>query len=149
MLFNIDLRNKNVSEYHCSIMNNANVDTIKIYSPFKNYVDYSIYLKVESNNGEYVDKIAIEQGDISIEKDALVVKWTLGAVSTRFKEIDIQLQFEKDDEIAQSNIVSVVLNDTIDVSKGLKRLYPCVLERMESDIAELKREVEELKRKED
>lgn len=149
MLFNIDLRNKNVSEYHLSVVNNSNVDTVKIFSQFVNYQDYSIYLKVESDNGEYVDKIAIEQGDISIVKDALVVKWTLGEVSTRFKKINIQLQFEKDDEVAQSNIVSIVLNDTIDVNKGLKRLYPCVLTRLEQQVAELTREVEELKHKGD
>lgn len=149
MLFNIDLRNKNVSEYHLSVINNSKVDKVQIFSQFVNYADYSIYLKVESDNGEYIDKIAIEQSDVAIVKDALVVKWTLEEVSTRFKKVNIQLQFEKDDEVAQSRIVGVVLNDTIDVSKGLKRLYPHVLRELETKIAELKREVEELKHKED
>lgn len=149
MLFNIDLRNTNVSEYHCSVVNNANVDKIKIYSQFTEYVDYSIYLKVESDDGEYIDKIAIEQSDVSIEKDALVVKWTMGAISTRFKSINIQLQFEKDNDIAQSRIANIVLNDTINVAEGLERLYPDVLRRLETEVADLQREVNELKGSED
>ena len=144
MTFTIDLRNKNVSEYHSSVINNANVDVIKIFSQYTDYVDYSIYLKVESDDEEYIDKIAIEQGDISIVEDALVINWTLKEIATRFKKINIQLQFEKGEDIAQSRIVSVILNDTIDVSKGLKRLYPQVLTRIESELKDLDERVKAL-----
>ena len=144
MTFTIDLRNKNVSEYHLSVINNAKVDKIKFFSHFKDYADYSIYLKVESDDHEYIDKIAIEQGDISIVEDALVIDWTLSAISTRFKKIYVQLQFEKQGDIAQSRIVGIILNDTIDVDKGLKRLYPKVLERLEEEVKNLEERVTRL-----
>lgn len=116
-MFIIDLRNKSVSEYGFSVVNNSNVDVVHIYSHFTQYANNtSIYLKVRSVGRTYIDKIAIPSENISVEGDALVVKWTMGAVSTQCKKIEVQLQFEQgDDVIAQSRIVAISLSNTIDV----------------------------------
>ena len=138
IMFNIDIRNKNVSEYHLSVINNNDVDVVQIFSSFVQYIDFNVYLKVESDDKSYVDKIAIPSDKKSIEEDALLVEWTMGEISTRFKKIYIQLQFENDSGlVAQSGIVAIVLNDTIDVDKELKRLYPNVLRDLERRIKAL------------
>lgn len=140
-MFIIDLRNKLVSEYRCSVINNSNVDELHIYSHFTQYANYSIYLKVRSAGGDYVDKIAIASENIAIQDDALVVKWLMGAVSTQCKKIEIQLQFEQGETIvAQSRIVSVILGDTIDVSKEITPIYPDVLKHLQAQIDTLKAE---------
>lgn len=137
-MFNIDIRNKNVSEYHLSVINNNNVDVVQIFSSFVQYIDFNVYLKVESDDRSYVDKFAIPSEKKSIDEDALVVEWTMGEISTRFKKIFIQLQFENESGlVAQSSIVAIVLGDTIDVSKELERLYPNVLRDLEQRIKAL------------
>ena len=110
-MFIIDFRNKNVSEYRFSVMGNSNVDVVRFYSAFTQYAsNTSIYLKVESIEGDYVDKIEIASENISIEEDTLVCKWIMGAVSTQCKKLRLQLQFEKEgDIIAQTGIVNLTL----------------------------------------
>ena len=135
-MFIIDLRNKYVSDNHFSVVNNNNVDVVYIYSHFIQYANYSIYLKVRSADETFVDKIAIESENIRVEDDALIIKWTMGAISTQFKKINIQLQFEDDggNYIAQSRIVSIVLADTIDVDKEAEEIYPSVLTSLQNQI---------------
>lgn len=140
-MFIIDLRNKTVSEYRFSVINNSNVDEVHIYSHFVQYANYSVYLKVKSVGGDYVDKIAIGSENITTQGDALVVKWLMGAVSTHCKRIELQLQFEQgDDIIAQSRIVNVILADTIDVSKLIPPIYPDILKALQDQINVLKGE---------
>lgn len=145
-MFIIDLRNKNVSDYRFSVINNNDVDEVKIFSSFTQYSDYSIYLKVESDDKTYADKFAISQSDIETDDDALVVKWLMSRVFTQFKKIYIQLQFEdgNGDKIAQSRIVAITLNDTINVSGHIEILYPDVLRDLQRQIDELKARVDEL-----
>ena len=137
-MFIIDLRNALVSEYRFSVMDNENVDKVGIISQFTQYSDYSIYLKVESDDRTYVDKIAIANEDVSVEDGALVVKWTMGRVSTQCKQINLQLQFEKEIEgkqyTAQSRIVSLTLRDTINVDEEMSHVYPKILEDLRHDI---------------
>ena len=137
-MFIIDLRNALVSEYRFSVMDNENVDKVGIISQFTQYSDYSIYLKIESDDRTYVDKIAIANEDVSVEDGALVVKWTMGRVSTQCKQINLQLQFEKEIEgkqyTAQSRIVSLTLRDTINVDEEMSHVYPKILEDLRHDI---------------
>ena len=139
-MFIIDFRNKNVSKYGFSVMNNSNVDVVNFYSRFTKYAsNTSIYLKVRSNDDTYVDKIAIPSENVSVDEDALVVKWTMGEVSTQCKEIDLQLQFEKEGNIIdQTGIVSLKLADSIDVDELIPPIYPKVLEHLQDQIDELK-----------
>lgn len=140
-MFIIDLRNKLVSKYNFSVINNNNVDVVHIFSHFTQYSSgYKVYLKVLATDETYVDKIEIDSQDVSVEDGALIVKWTMGAVSTQCKEIKVQLQFENNDAtiIAQSRIVNIVLGDTIDVDEEAKHIYPKILEQLQEQIDELK-----------
>ena len=140
-MFIIDFRNKNVSEYHFSVIGNANVDLVHLYSNFSQYASgTSIYLKVRSHDEDYVDKIAIASENVSVEDGALLCKWTMGKVSTQCKKLYLQLQFEKDDGeiIAQTGIVSLKLGDTIDVSQEIEPIYPDILKSLQNQIDTLK-----------
>lgn len=141
-MFIIDFRNKKVSQYGFSVVNNNDVDIVHIYSHFVQYRDYLVYLKVESEDKSYVDEILIDSENISVEEGALLVKWTMGAISTQCKKIYIQLEFregnEENSKVAQTNIVSITLGDTIDTSEGAKHLYPQILKELQRQIDELK-----------
>ena len=94
-MFIIDLRNTRVSNYDFSVIGNNNVDKVYIYSHFVQYANgYKVYLKAHSTDDRYVDKIEIDSQNISIEDGALLVKWTMGEVSTQCERIELQLQFE-------------------------------------------------------
>jgi len=142
-MFIIDFRNKLVSDYRFSVIGNSNVDKVDLVSHFIQYADgYSIYLKVRSEEENYVDKIAIASEDISVDEDVLVCRWTMGAVSTQCKKLYLQLQFEKDEDIiAQSRIVSVVLGDTINVDELIPVVYPQILKEIQNQIDTLNGEV--------
>ena len=148
-MFIIDLRNKQVSDNHFSVIDNDNVDEVLIYSSFTQYASgYSVYLKVESDDKTYCDKIAISSENISVEDDALVIDWTMQGLETHYKQIAIQLQFERNDNsgtvIAQSRKVSITLADTIEVGEHIERVYPHVLSDLERKLKELEARVEAL-----
>ena len=133
-MYIIDFRNKLVSDNHFSVIGNNNVDVVYLYSHFTQYVSgYNVYLKVISEDEEYVDKIRIDSENISIVDGALLVKWTMGEVSTQCKKIDIQLQFENNDGsiIAQTRITSITLADTIDVDGKIPHIYPKILKELQ------------------
>lgn len=135
-MFIVDFRNRNMSEYRFSVMNNSNVDVVNLYSRFTQYAqNTSIYLKIRSVDDDYVDKIAIASENVSVDADALVVKWTMGAVSTHCKKIYLQLQFEKEGDIVdQTSIVGLTLADTIDVEGLIPPIYPQVLKELQEQI---------------
>lgn len=136
-MFIIDFRNKLVSNNNFSVIGNNNVDTVYLFSHFTEYAsDYNVYLKVISEDETYVDKIKIDSENISIVDGALLVKWTMGEVSTQCKKIDIQLQFENSDGsiIAQTRIVSITLADTIDVDGKIGHIYPKILKELQDQI---------------
>lgn len=139
-MFIVDFRNRNMSEYRFSVMNNSNVDVVNLYSRFTQYAqNTSIYLKIRSVDDDYVDKIAIASENVSVDADALVVKWTMGAVSTHCKKIYLQLQFEKEGDIVdQTSIVGLTLADTIDVEGLIPPIYPQVLKELQEQIDTLK-----------
>ena len=141
-MFIIDFRNKKVSQYGFSVVNNNDTDVVQLFSNFAQYIDYLVYLKIESEDKSYVDEILIDSEDISIQEGALLVKWTMGAISTQCKKIYLQLEFresnEENSKVAQTGIVSVTLGDTIDTSEGSKHLYPKILQELQRQIDELK-----------
>ena len=138
-MFTIDLRNKLVSNFCFSVINNNNVDKVWIFSHFVQYSNYNVYLKVISDDETYVDKIKIDSENIAVEDDALVVTWTMGLISTQCKKIALQLQFEDDDGnyVAQSRIFTITLADTIDVSKESKHIYPDIFKVIDEEIKTL------------
>lgn len=139
----IDFRNKNVSEYRFAVIGNSNFDRVYLYSGFPQFAtDCSIYLKVRSNEDNYVDKIAIVSEDISVDDGALLCKWTMGAVSTQCKKLYLQLQFEREtgEIIAQTGIVGLTLADTINVDELIPIIYPQVLKELKKQINELKKD---------
>lgn len=145
-MFIIDLRNKNVSEYRFSVMNNNDVDEVHIFSHDVAYSNYSIYLKVMSDDETYADKIAIDSEHKEVIDDALLVKWLMSKVFTQFKQIKIQLQFEgaQGEELAQSRIITITLNDTLPVDRHIEKIYPDVLAKLEKKVADLEKRVDEL-----
>ena len=98
-MFIVDFRNKLVSDYRFSIIGNSNVDKVDLVSHFTQYANYSIYLKVRSEDETYIDKIAIASENVEVDEDVLVCRWTMGAVSTQCKKLYLQLQFEQGEEI--------------------------------------------------
>lgn len=145
-MFIIDLRNALVSNYRFSVMNNNDVDEVQIFSHYSQYLNYSIYLKVMSDDETFADKIAIDNEHKEVLDDALIVKWLMSKVFTQYKEIAIQLQFENEngEEVAQSRIVKITLNDSLPVDRHVEKQYPDVLERLEREVAELKAKVRRL-----
>ena len=145
-MFIIDLRNKNVSEYRFSVMNNNDVDEVQIFTHDVAYSNYSIYLKVMSDDETYADKIAIDSEHKEVVDDALIIKWLMSKVFTQFKQIKIQLQFEgaQGEELAQSRIVTITLNDTLPTDRHIEKIYPDVLKKMQKEIDDLKARVDEL-----
>ena len=142
-MFIIDFRNKLVSNYGFSVIGNNNVDIVHIYSHFTQYVSgYKVYLKIVSEEQNYVDKIQIDSENILLDDGALLVKWTMGEVSTHCKKINIQLQFENNDGsiVAQTRIVSITLGDTIDVDELVPIIFPQILKQLQDQIDTLKAE---------
>lgn len=146
MMFIIDLRNALVSEQHFSVMNNNDVDEVHFYTHFTQYENYSCYLKVMSDDETYADKIAIDSEHKEVIEDALVCKWLMSKDFTQFKQIKVQLQFENSqgEEVAQSRIVTITLNDTLPVDRVVKKLYPDVLRRLEQQYNDLEERVKRL-----
>lgn len=121
-MFIIDLRNKNVSEYHFSVMNNNKVDSVWLFSRFKQYAsNYNVYLKVIGSEEKYADKIKINASDISIEDNALLVKFVLTKEQTKHQQLFVQLLFENEngDEVAQDREVSITLNKSLPLNTNL------------------------------
>lgn len=143
-MFIIDLRNKLVSDNHFSVMNNNEVDEVWFFSHFTQYASYNVYLKVISEDKKYIDKIKVESSDISIEDNALVVKWVMKDKSTRNKQLSVQLLFENPngDEVAQDRIVYITLDSSLDVDKEIEARYPSILTSLQKQIDELKAKVE-------
>ena len=118
-MFLVDLRNTAVKNYTFSVVGNKNVDTVYIYSRFTQYADKHVYVKVLSE--DYADKILIDSNDITVKDGCLVVKWTMGAVATACKKVQVQLSFEDNinEQIAQSAIVTITLADTLDIDSSV------------------------------
>ena len=139
-MFIIDLRNKLVSDNHFSVINNNDVDEVWFFSHFAQYSSYNVYLKVISEDKEYIDKIKVDSSDISIEDNALLVKWVMKDKSTRNKKLSVQLLFENPngDEVAQDRIVTITLGNSLEVDKEIKKHYPSILTSLQKQIDELK-----------
>lgn len=142
-MFIIDLRNALVSNYRFSVIGNNDVDEVQIFSHFTQYENYSCYLKVMSDDETFADKIAIDNEHKEVIDDALVVKWLMSKDFTQFKKIYVQLQFENTngEEVAQSRIVEITLNDTLPVERHIAKMYPDVLKRLEQQYNELEERV--------
>ena len=127
-MFVIDLRNKLVSEYRFSIMNNNKVDSVWLFSHFKQYASYNVYLKVIGSDEKFAKKIKINANDISIEDNALLVKFQLTEEETKHQQIFIQLLFEEEggDEVAQDREVSITLNKSLPLNTKLIHEGGCI-----------------------
>lgn len=136
-MFTIDFRNP-CNAYAFSIVGNKNVDVVYLYSNLAEYASYNVYVKILSQN--VVDKIAIDSNDISIVNGLLLVKWTMGELATKCRNLKVQLQFENEQEekIAQSKIVDVKLANSIDPNSEVEPIYPNILKRLQDQINELK-----------
>ena len=129
----IDLRNKRIlSKYSYSVVGNKDSDVILFYSHFVQYANHNIYLKVL--NDYYADKIDIPADKVRVEDGVLVVEWTMNEASCYGDKLMLQLQFEKDGEIAQSSIAIVTLANTLNVSETIEQQYPRVLEHLQEEI---------------
>lgn len=136
-MFVIDLRNSTIRNYNFSTINNKNVDVVHIYSRFAKYVDKHVYVKILGEN--FADKILIDSEHKEVKDGCLIVKWTMGAIATYDKKVQVQLQFEDvtNDLIDQSMIVTITLADTLDVIGQVPPPAPAVLQQILDDISAL------------
>lgn len=132
-MFVVDLRNSTIKNYMFSVIGNKNVDTVYLYSRFTQYAEKHIYVKVLSEN--FADKILVDSNDITVKDGCLIVKWTMGAVATACKKVQVQLSFEDNinEQIAQSAIATITLADTLDIDNSITPT-PSVVEQLQRQI---------------
>ena len=78
--------------------------------------DFNCYLKLENKEAGYYDKIKLE--NVVSSSDFLTIAWEMTRKSTHYRNLDIQLQFESNDEddiVFQTLIASLEFNGNISV----------------------------------
>ena len=96
---------------------------------------FTPYLKVQSKEHEYIDKIELES---SVVGNNVEMVWEMTRKSTQYRNLELQLQFQSndDDEIVwQSMIVLIELCETIPADKVISEKYPSELEHLEKSVA--------------
>lgn len=95
----------------------------------------SCYVKVQ---GSDIDK---DVPSVEVEEDKIKVHWTLLRKHTISHVLKVQLQFEGVDDIVwQTEILTLVLSDTIKADEYIENKYPAVLTNHEERITSLENE---------
>lgn len=106
------------------------------------------YLKVQNKEHSYIDKIKLEQGQMSYNDTILETIWEMTSKSTQYRNLELQLQFQSDDDdeiIWQTQIVEIELSDTINADEEIEEKYPSELQRLGKECQEIKEDISELK----
>lgn len=136
-MYTIDFRNP-TNTYAFSIVGNKDVDLVYLYSNLGAYASYKVYVKILSDN--VADKIEINSQDISADNGVLLVKWTMGELATKCRNLKVQLQLENEQEgkIIQSRVVEIKLGNNIDPEAEAETIYPNIIEDLQEQIDDLK-----------
>ena len=131
----VDLRNTRINVYNYSVIGNKNSDIIYFYYP-KKYQNYNVYVKVLGEN--IADKFRIYEPNIEVKDDCIRAKWIMSQSVTVNKEIQVQLEYDitlmGGSEIAQSKIVALKLQNTLDINGEIEPIYPSVLQELREDL---------------
>lgn len=102
-------------------------------------VDLSVlrpYLKLQSKEGEYIDKIVLTSQEDTIQ-GILDIEWLMTSKSMQYRNLQLQLQFQSDnsDEIVwQTMIVEIELSETIKADEEISEKYPTELKQLETEV---------------
>lgn len=125
---------------------------LSAYQQDVNLGEYTPYLKVQSKEHDYIDKIVLESTKDVISDDILNIVWTLTSKSTQYRNLELQLQFQSDnnDEVVwQTMIVEIELSETIKADKEVNEKYPTELAQLEKEVASYSGRIEECEEKVD
>ena len=127
--------------------NKANV-IMFVLSAYQQDVDLSNltpYLKVQNKEYAYLDKIKLESANDELLNDTLNVVWEMTSKSTQYRNLELQLQFQSDDDdevIWQTMIVEIELSETIKADQEISEKYPSELAQLEKEIRDIDTELE-------
>lgn len=134
ILFTGNKPQKKTYSYSVKENNNANIITFILNKEIEgvDLSSLSCFVKVK---GSEIDK---DVPTVAVVEDKIHVIWTLLRKHTDSRMLLIQLQFEGTSDIVwQTEIITIVLSDTIKADKYIENKYPSVLINHEERISEL------------
>ena len=123
--YSIGVQQNNKANKICFI-----IDAIQGGLDFSEFVSY---IKVQDKDHKYLDKC--EPDEIVYQNDKLEIYWTLTRKTTEYRNIEVQLQFENDDDVVwQSLICELELNGTIKADEEISKKYPQAIQDLERTV---------------
>jgi hypothetical protein len=149
--------------YSYSVVGNAEVDVIKFIltepldsvNTLAELENFDAYVKVESAGKGYLDKISVESSYVEVTNaqqevigHQLEVEFTLQGKTTQFRNLMVQLQFEKvvneENLVSQTEIVNLSLSGNIDADNELPNVYPNIIRDIYEKLADHERRISAL-----
>lgn len=122
----------NQTAFEYAIQGNNNVDVVcfDIKEIELGFEPTHIYVKVQSKDKKYIDKIELTESNG-------VLNWHLLAKTTRHKVVSVQLSFETDTQYFQTEMVELTLKPYINAEEEIENDYPLVLQDLQRQIDEM------------
>lgn len=128
--------------YEYAVVGNSHSDIVRFalqnklgeYDVETLFNDFDGYIKLQSAGKEYLDKVFID--NYSFENGCLRLDLHLTKKMTHWRNLAVQVQFESDNGniVAQSEIVGLTLNGTIDADEPISEEYPEAIQQLESKV---------------
>lgn len=116
--------------YSYSVIGNENSDIIElIFSTIQSGIDLSDAtprIKVVASDENYADILSILDSVVNDEK--IHIYWTLKQPVTLCKNIDVQVEFTTSEQLWQSEIFNLTLDNRLMVEEAIEKIYPSVLD---------------------
>lgn len=132
ILFTGNKPQKKTYSYSVKENNNSNIITFILNKEIEG-VDLSTlscFVKVQGSG--FLDK---DVPSVEVEEDKIKVHWTLLRKATSYRVLSVQLQFEGSEDIVwQTEILTLVLSETIKADEYIENKYPAVLTNHEARI---------------
>lgn len=101
--------------------------------------EFRPYVKLENRKTMYFDKDSDVETEIG--EETVRIKYRLRRKTTIYDSFDIQLQFEKSDELDivvwQTETVNFTLSKTIDADKKIAQAYPSIIQDLSSRVEKI------------
>lgn len=131
--------------FKIGVMANNKVDNLEMYFKLSENVEINnlrIFLKMNNSDFSFVNKEPIRNFDL-IDNN-LIIYYTLTRKVTKFKNIDMQVQFEyltdDDIEVWQTQIFNITFDDTIAADEYIEEENPDILQDYEKRLTDLEAE---------